>query len=345
MKRVLLVLVATLLVGCSDDEPDVPEPEGAWTKAAQMPLPPTMMPQVGWTGTEVLVVGGSDTVVPDDTGGGPGPAVVGGAAYDPESDTWRRIADAPEPIEYYYRSTMVGDVMVVQSVHDDGRTTAWLAYDASDDAWTALPDPPRPSQDMGWLTASDGRVVATTKRGDVMLLDVATATWSTIPGGAELVPGTRGMGCVAAGDGDDIHVSGVDTTFTWDGDAWLATGVEGCWRHWTGTRLVSDFEYFDPVSEEFGPIAGAPDIENDPLPDHITVYAASGPLMALYGYAYDDRTMAWTPHGRPDSPVDGAAGATWADERLVVVGGRDLDAGYDGDAGLSDETWIWAAPN
>jgi hypothetical protein len=98
------------------------------------------------------------------------------------------------------------------------------------------------------------------------------------------------------------------------------------------------------MTDEWSALPDAPDVEG-PSPASIIVNAAAGPLVAGWGYLYDDRDGSWTPFGRPDSPVDGGSGAAIVDGRLLVFGGRDEDAGYEGDAGLSDQTWLWAPPD
>jgi hypothetical protein len=361
------VLLIVMLTACSDDEPTAPEPEGSWTSAAAMPLSPRTSPQVGWTGTEVLVVGGDTSVVPDDSGGGPGDPVADGAAYDPETDSWRSIADAPEPIPYYFRSGMVGDTMVVLTIGDNGRVGSWLAYDAGDDAWSRLPDPPRRPRDPGSLTVHGQSVLVTTQQGEVLELDVATRSWSAVP--PDLVEPRLDVQSVAS-NGSEIFVCGPDPEVEedgdtpqfvvvdrWDGTSWTRLPQSrqvGCVGHWTGAHLVNtDIQTatgldgdppfggrLDPATGEWSELPDAPDVEGA-VPDHLTVNAAAGPLVAGWGFVYDDRDGSWTPFGRPDSAVDRGTGAAWVDDRLVVVGGRDEDAGYEGDAGLSDQTWIW----
>ena len=366
-----VLLVAALLSACSDDGPDVPEPEGTWTRGADLPLSPRWFPQVGWTGSEVLVVGGSDSVEPDDTGGGPGDALADGAAYDPETDTWRAIAAAPIPIEYYYRTGMVGDTMVVLAT-GDGRATQWLAYDAGEDVWSELPDAPREAGDFGALVVDGTSVLAPSRRlGYVMKLDVATGSWSVLPPD-DVSPRLDVYG--VATDESDVLLCGPDPAIEedgntprfvvvdkWNGSTWTRLPQShqlGCPTHWTGERFVnSDIQTapgldgnppeggrLDPGTGEWTDLPNAPDVETR-LPDSITANAAAGPLVAGWGYLYDDQDGSWTPFGRPDSPVDGATGAAIVDRRLLVFGGRDEDAGYDGGAGLSDQTWIWAPPD
>jgi hypothetical protein len=367
MRLLAVLLLAVVVAACSDNGLDVPEPEGSWSRGADMPLSPRSSPQVGWTGSEVLVVGGDTSVVPDDTGGGPGDPVADGAAYDPSTDTWRPIADAPEPIPYYFRSGMVGDTMVVLTMTDDGREGHWLAYDAVDDAWTRLPDPPRRPRDPGSLAIRDGSVLVTTRPGDVMELDVASRTWSVLP--RDTVEPRLDFYSVTS-DGDDLFVCGPDPEVEedgdtpvfvvvdrWDGSTWTRlprSRQVDCPTHWTGERLVNtDIQTatgldgnppfggrLDPATGEWSPLPDAPDPE-ERGPDHITVNAADGPLVVGWGYLYDDSDGSWTGFGRPDSPVDRATGAALVDGRLLVFGGRDEDAGYDGDAGLSAEAWTW----
>jgi len=107
--RAVLVLVPLALAGCSaDDPPDVPEPQGSWTRGADLPLSPRTSPQVGWTGHEVLVIGG-DIGVPTNPSAEGTPEqefVADGAAYDPASDTWRPIADEARPGGTRYELTV-----------------------------------------------------------------------------------------------------------------------------------------------------------------------------------------------------------------------------------------------
>ena len=342
--------------------------EGTWTEAAQMPLSPRTSPQVGWTGREVLVVGG-DTGVPTNPsaeGASTEEFVADGAAYDPDADKWRPIADAPEPIPYYYRSVMVGDVMVIQSLDDQGRASGWLAYDTSDDEWRRLPDPPQPVEDTGFLTAGAGRVGAMTQDGDVLELDLGTEAWAALPPStlasrlraARVTTtdvGTFVCGTVGGNDGQQPEYVVVDR---WDGsdlDPLDGSHQVDCPHHWTGERLVNaDIQTatgldgnppfggrLDPATGEWSRLPHAPDVE-DGLPDSITVNAARGRHVAGWGYVYDDVNGTWTPSGRPDSPVDRQTGATWTGPRLVVVGGLDEGAGYEDTSGLSDETWIWS---
>jgi hypothetical protein len=68
-----------------DDPPAVAtDPYGSWTVIAQAPIKPRSYPVTAWTGSEAVFWAGSSL--------SRNTAMVDGAAYDPESDTWRAIA-------------------------------------------------------------------------------------------------------------------------------------------------------------------------------------------------------------------------------------------------------------
>lgn len=72
----------------------VPAAQGTWEVMAPAPIEPRFAPASAWTGDELIVWGGYDLADPDDTGS-ERLERSDGAAYDPATDTWRRIADYP----------------------------------------------------------------------------------------------------------------------------------------------------------------------------------------------------------------------------------------------------------
>lgn len=102
-----------------------------------------------WTGEELLVVGGdtgfvcppgADCVSPDPDG-----FRADGAAYDPVTDTWRRIADAPRAF-VGGTAAWTGSTMVVTT----GRGA--LVYDPAADVWRDTGPSPITSADQTLLT-------------------------------------------------------------------------------------------------------------------------------------------------------------------------------------------------
>ena len=264
---------------------------------------------------------------------------------------------------------MVGDTMVVLTMTDDGREGHWLAYDAADDVWTRLPDPPRRPRDPGSLAIRDGSVLVTTRPGDVMELDVASRTWSVLP--RDTVEPRLDFYSVTWG-GDDVFVCGPDPEIEedgdaprfvvvdrWDGSTWTRlprSHQVGCPTHWTGERLVNtDIQTatgldgnppfggrLDPATGEWSPLPDAPESGSArPGPHHRQ--RRRRPARRRLGLPVRRRATA---RGRRSAVRTRRSteltGAALVDGRLLVFGGRDEDAGYDGDAGLSDETWIWS---
>lgn len=368
----VVAVVAVLVVvpfagGDRDPSPAPARPVGGdWQSGAPSPVGPRWSPVVAWTGSEALVIGGGTdspcppaaSCVTED------PMASDGAAYAPTTDSWRRIADAPEPIGYWFRPVVVGRTLVL---YDGDRT--WLAYDIDEDAWSVLPEAPLRVVDSGQVPALDGQVYVVARSGRVLMLDVARRQWSQLPIDHQeprltpyaVLPTDDGVfACgsdpTAPDDGDTPAFTIVDR---WDGQAWSTrfptTGTIGdlC-EHWTGTRLVAlDLQTapgldgdppmggrLDPETGRWSPLPDAPDI--DARGDGWSPHAAEGPQLAGWGYVYDDDDESWTRLGRPDSPVDSQQGAVWADGRLLVFGGIDEATAYDDVSGLSRQTWIWS---
>lgn len=368
---VAVVAVAGLLFAVRPDgnERVAPaEPGGTWQQVESAPISPRWDALSGWTGTEALFIGGgpgtpcppnADCDFPDEL-------AKDGAAYDPVTDTWRTIAEAPIPMGYYFRTTMVGDTMIV---FGDGR---WFAFDAGEDQWRTLPEPPEKTRDTGSISASDGKVYALSRAGVVQVLDVEQGTWTALPD-SDLSPALTQRTVVAAGG--LIVVSGLDATKpndghepdfviaeVWDGDAWTrlpATGQMSAYWHWTGLRLVDgDIQTadggevrgwgrtvpyggrLDPSTGEWTALPNAPNPEQDQV-EGWSVNAADGPLIAGWGYVYDDSDGSWTVLGHPHTTIDVDQSAVWADGRLIVFGGVDTETGYRDISGLSNDAWIW----
>ena len=232
----------------------------------------------------------------------------------------------------------------------------WWAYDPRVDAWHPLPSPFQRVRDTGDLaTSEDGFVYALSRSGALWALNVVREEWSKVPQGSPdgfrrttvVVTDTLAFSGVRKGEPDGPVVVDVGT----GGDPLIETGQLAPFRHWTGQRLVeldlqvsSDGRPFggrlDPATREWTPLPNAPDLEAD-RGDGWSIVAADGPLMAGWGYVYDDRTEQWTTLGKPESPVDDSQSAVWADGRLLVVGGLDDEIGYEDVAGLSDQAWAW----
>ncbi len=145
----------------SPEGPAVPPGDGAWRALAPAPIETRWTPATVWTGTEMLVWGGRaryltgplDEAVEGYQGaGGYYPLIAGqqvsdGAAYDPETDSWRTLAPsplAPEP-GWGLLDVWTGSEWLVWSYDvADG-----MAYEPSSDTWRLLAPRPPVSQGAG----------------------------------------------------------------------------------------------------------------------------------------------------------------------------------------------------
>lgn len=364
----VVITAATVALQSGEKErTDVAPPPVAagWAQLPDPPISPRTKGIAAWTGTEAIFLGGeTDNICP------PNASCVreadharDGAAYDPETKTWRTIAQAPVPVTAYLQHVMVGDVLVL--VADDG---SWHAYDASEDEWRDLPGPANPQPYPDLLSALDDKVYALDRRDVVQVLDLETATWSSLPASPHQ-PKIEAQAVMATPEG--ITVVGVDATAPNDGrkPSWLLAEVYagGEWRrlkrsdmiggyvwHWTGQRLVApDLDCadggevdsygscipqggtLDPGTGTWAEFTGAP----EPGTGGLSVYAADGPLVASYGFVYDDTTGRWTELTVPGT-ADYDTAAVWADGTLITFGGLQPDKGWGKDA-LSREVWAF----
>lgn len=109
---------------------------GRWRQIADAPVEGMWGGASVWTGDELWVLTGNG-----DPNGYRSTTVA--AAYNPAADTWRRLPDAPAPIEAAAWSSSTGQVVVVEHTRmaGAGARRAWtLAADG--DRWRPLPDTP-----------------------------------------------------------------------------------------------------------------------------------------------------------------------------------------------------------
>ena len=107
---------------------------GSWRTLARSPLVPSQQPIGAWTGRELLlVVSGIQAV-----DGKPAPASEArAAAYDPATDTWRRIATPPlTGLRSGHAAVWDGHELIVLGAGANGRSA--LAYKPATNRWRLL---------------------------------------------------------------------------------------------------------------------------------------------------------------------------------------------------------------
>lgn len=164
----------------------------AWERVPDGPLSPRSQAVVVWTGNEVLVVGGDDRPCPPtaDCAVPDSPPLGDGAAYDPLTREWRRIASPPIPFSGA-ETAVVGDTVFFMVRGMPGRPEArsgFLAYAPGADSWLELPRPEASDSAEGWyrLAAAGERLVAYSgsdeggERPD-WIFDATRAEWAALP--------------------------------------------------------------------------------------------------------------------------------------------------------------------
>jgi hypothetical protein len=119
------------------------------------PLDPRVPVAGVWTGDELLVWGDASRLRP----------AADGAAYDPETNSWRGIAPAPAALNEATAAWTGSELVVVGAQLDqynraETETAEALAYEPSVDAWRRLPSPPFLPQASTATATGAGEVVA-----------------------------------------------------------------------------------------------------------------------------------------------------------------------------------------
>jgi hypothetical protein len=110
----------------------------SWATIPEAPLSPRTYPFYVWTGEELIVWGGMVEIEEFLRSG-----TTGGAAYNPTTNTWRAMAEAPLGRRNPGVAVWTGTSMIIGGNGDqtDG-DASWAAYNPATDSWTSLPDPP-----------------------------------------------------------------------------------------------------------------------------------------------------------------------------------------------------------
>ena len=193
-------IAALLATGCSASESATPTASGRWREAPRPPLNPRESARAVWTGREVLIVGGSDAApCPPgaDCRATTRPPLRDGAAFNPRTRSWRRIADAPVGFDFAEAAVVSRTVFVATPGNDSrpGSPSAVLAYSVESDRWRRLPTPPRPERNYT-LVAAGKRLVVYDRGGGHeaapgYVLSRDRRAWRPLPA-APLLP-TRGQ--------------------------------------------------------------------------------------------------------------------------------------------------------
>ena len=156
---------------------------GTWRRLATAPIQRRSFAKVVWTGTEMIVWGGvyRDGTLTEGGNAYQQTPLGDGAAYDPATDTWRRLPDAPIDVAVGTNAVWTGAELIVLG---GGQGEQLAAYDPAADEWRRLADAPGSTTviDAGpsiWTGRSVLTLVGTSDLARVLVrYDRSSDTWS-----------------------------------------------------------------------------------------------------------------------------------------------------------------------
>ncbi len=295
---------------------------GRWTPTASAPIPGRRDAVTAWVAGSFLLVGGTTAppcTRPDGCAEESG-SRTDGARYDPASDSWSRIADAPVPLLQgggsagpYPAAVAVNDIAYVL------QGDAFLSYHAGSDRWTTLAAPPEPAYlagvDGGTVLAFPGSVCggpAVSCRSPIEMryfsYDLAAGRWVSHRTRLAIPPTVHGATVV---DGrlvvswlqdDHLAVASVDLASgaigagaSFSSDQRPMPVAVGGWA--ASPRDATRAWLFEPVSGAMREVAMP--AERGPFQVNIGGWKRNAPIVAsgmiaLGGELYDPRTGLWS---------------------------------------------------
>jgi hypothetical protein len=233
-----------------------------------------------------------------------------GAALDPDTGRWRRIADAPVPVIAARGAVVGGAAYVLPWPGTDAGPAEVLAYDIGADRWTRRTAPFRPGIGYGLVAAGD-RLVAyagTHESGPApdLVLDPASGAWRPLPA----APLGRGFDRTMAWTGGELVLFDRALVPNPGADAPSITRAaaldlrSGAWRRLPDSQILSTSPWLVDGHRLVNPSLGGAD------------GGATGNYGRVlhYGGIVDVAAGRWLalpepPGGNPDGPVEGQAGA------------------------------------
>jgi hypothetical protein len=374
---ILWLALALGLAACGSEASESPVGPRGWQTLPASPLSARHAAHAFWTGSEVLVLGGSDAEPcppnadcppPDE------PPLSDGAAFDPAAVSWRPIAPAPVPLGYA-TGAVVDRVLYlwVPAVDRPGAEPAFLAYGVTDDRWTTL-EPPPGGAEATRVTAMGSRLLAYhgSQEGQVfadLVFDPAAGAWFDLVGD----PIAPAYDRSAVWTGRELVVLGIRldpsrpanappvysaAAFDPPSESWRrlpdseVAGYNPAWL-WAGGSIVNASIGSADGGEinnwgrafPFGGVLTPPAGEWSSLPDppgrqgaYAGLSAGGGEHVVADGWALHVPTGRWTELTRPLNSADGGEAVAWAGDRLVVWGGIRW---IDDDPVLLDSGWSW----
>ncbi|MEX0985461.1 MAG: hypothetical protein WD096_10500 [Actinomycetota bacterium] len=360
------------------------QPTGTWLAMPEPPIDYRYGASGFWVGDRVVIIGGSEQppgCEPDAHCVAGGVAPFDGAAFDPPTDTWTTIADAPMPV-VSYTGAVLDDTLYVWG-SPDLETYSLLAYHPLDDRWDVVDLPPevRSSAGLMRLAPADDAIVMYL---DSQEREPFSPDYLFEPANGELRqltpdPLMPTFDRSIVWTGSELILLGIEVGLRAEGEEYLYRAAtfdptEGRWRalpdtgiagydpswFWSAGGLVNpSIGHVGDNGSEQGtgpPYGGALDPSTgvwEELPSPPDRHAYAGPavgggryVVSSQGAILDALDGSWEALAPlPVVPDEGAV-AVWAGDRLVVWGGlrwKKIDGvmAVDGPAKVVESGWSW----
>lgn len=346
--RPLLVLLAGVLAACGGEaaletadpaavEPSAPVteiPSSGWEQVPRSPIQARDGAVIGWTGSEIVVVGGTTHVCPPgaDCSAPAEPAVRSdAAAFDPDTKTWRTLADAPIPVPPHSPHAAVdGDLFVLVTSWSGPGPSVLLRHRTEEGTWETVEVPAK--RPLGGLLAAGDRIVVhlgSDESGEVpdLSFDPTTGVWDELPPD----PLSPSFDRHLAWDGKDLFLFAKELTPSPGGESGPAVTeaarlrADGAWERLpTGEDALGFWAIIVDRGRLVAPELGCAD------GGAVNGYGRCIP----FGGAFDPASGTWQalPEG-PSDPDARSAGAFTAEQVLLT--------GQDGHVlDLTADTWV-----
>lgn len=301
-----------------------------WRELPEAPLDPRQGHVTVWTGDELIVWGGHAYDEPEDPRQPfqrePEDFRADGAAYDPDTDTWRTLADAPLEARTGAAAVWTGQELLIVAGSGEGidpgtvhTFTDGAAYDPAADSWRPLPDLPDPDLrevGPGSVWTGEEMLVAGSRfaPGRAAAYDPDADAWREIDGGP-----LAGAGQIVAWAGGEAFVTDTmsDAMATYDPatDTWREVS--------TPTAELLQSLAFVEVAGRVVAVGGNTLRPDEPMPAH--------------AYAPDEDR--WLPLDPPPIAGRDQPAVVWTGTEILVWSGAALATGDE--AAAHDDGAAW----